>query len=177
MFSSYLLAILSPFLLFSQEKKEDMVSWSPSLKLTWDDYKGRPDPSSDAAASTTTYLAIEYHIRENDFSFNISCQFSRERSWGLHKTPYILSHEQGHFDIAEIFARKLNIEMSNYRFNKKTFQKDLSEIYNRVMKEKEDFQDRYDNETNHSIKRDRQAQWLNVIEQLLVDTKAAADYK
>jgi hypothetical protein len=67
--------------------------------------------------------------------------------------------------------------MSNYRFNKKTFQKDLSEIYNRVMKEKEDFQDRYDNETNHSIKRDKQAQWLNVIEQLLVDTKAAANYK
>jgi hypothetical protein len=157
-------------------REEELVDWTGSRKLTWADYKADPDPGSDAAASTTTYLGIEYTIHQNSFDYKIQCRFSKDRSWGLHKTAYILSHEQGHFDIAEIFARKLNKAMSEYSFNKKSYQKDLKKIYEDVMKDKEETQDKYDKETNHSINKARQAEWLKKIDVLLEEYIDFAGY-
>jgi len=162
--------------LFAQSKNEELLDWSASRRLTWNDYKANPDPGSDAAASTTSYLAIEYNISNSSFSYKIQSRFSKTRSWGLHKTKYILSHEQGHFDIAEIFARKLNKQMSEYRFNKKTYQQDLNEIYQEILDEKEKMQNDYDKETNHSINKEKQAEWLKKIAKMLEEYDEYSDY-
>jgi hypothetical protein len=165
-----------PLRSLAQAKNEGLVEWSASRRLTWADYNAKPDLGSGAAASTTTYLGIEYNFNNSGFSYKITSNFSKDRSWGLHKTEYILSHEQGHFDIAEIFARKLNKEMSAYRFNRNTYQQDLKKIYESVVKEKEKMQNEYDEETNHSIKKTKQVEWLAKIEQLLNEYKSYADY-
>ena len=109
-------------------------------------------------------------------TYKIKSLFSRTRSWGLHKTDYILSHEQGHFDIAEIFARKLHKKMSEYRFDKRTCNKKLGEIYDEIVEEKSEMQNDYDKETRHSINKEKQAQWLKKIERLLVEYEDYADY-
>ena len=166
-FLKYLLILLVPLSTFGQDKNEELVAWNAKSKLTWADYKASPDPRSDAAATTTTYLGIEYNINRDGFSYKIQCRFSKNRSWGLHRTEYILSHEQGHFDIAEIFARKLHKSLSEYNFNKKTFQQDLKAIYENLMQEKEAMQEQYDRETNHSINKSAQAAWLSKINDLL----------
>lgn len=168
--------LLVPSLLFSQSNNEEVLEWNTARRLTWADYKASPNPQSDAAASTTTYLGIDYNITSTSFSFKIYSRFSKTRSWGLHKTSYILSHEQGHFDIAEIFARKLNKKMSEYKFNKKTYEKDLKKIYEDVTKEKVETQNQYDKETDHSINKEEQTKWLNKITALLQEYKDWADY-
>ena len=168
--------LLMPTFQFAQSKEEELIDWSASQRLTWHDYKGSPNPNSDAAASTTTYLGIDYSITSTNYSYKIQSRFSKTRSWGLHKSDYILSHEQGHFDIAEVFARKLNKEMSKYKFNKKTYQKDLHKIYEDVTKEKEEVQNDYDSETRHSINRRKQAEWLKKIEEMLEEYNEYADY-
>ena len=172
----YSCLLLFPSLLFAQSSDEELLDWNPSRKLTWGDYKAKPNPDSDAAASTTTYLGIDYNITSTRFSYNIESRFSKTRSWGLHKTDYILSHEQGHFDIAELFARKLHKEMSAYKFNKKTYQKDLRKIYEDVTNEKEEMQNNYDRDTNHSINRKEQAEWLKKISALLEEYTDYSDY-
>jgi len=171
-----LLFLLLPSVFFAQNKDEDLLKWNADKKLTWADYKASPDPESDAAASTTTYLVIDYNISSSSFTFKIKSFFSKTRSWGLHKTAYILSHEQGHFDLAEVFARKLNKKMREYKFNRKTYQKDLNKIYDEVTKEKSDTQNQYDKETRHSIDKSRQAEWLDKIEEMLEEYKEYADY-
>jgi predicted secreted Zn-dependent protease len=170
------LFLLFPLIAVQGQNDEDLIQWTASRKLTWADYKARPDKNSDAAASTTTTIAVSYNMKEGSFSYAITCKFSRDLSWGLHKTDYILSHEQGHFDIAEIIARKLNKALGEYQFNKKTYQKDLSKIYNTLMKEKEDMQNTYDRETNHSIKKKEQAAWLEKIATLLDELDEFATY-
>jgi hypothetical protein len=165
-----------PIVAFAQNSDEELLNWSATSKLTWNDYKASPDTESDAAASTTTYLGIEYNINSNGFSYKIQSRFSKTRSWGLHKTAYILSHEQGHFDIAEIFARKLNKLMSEYKFNKKTCQQDLNKIYNNILTEKEEMQNDYDKETNHSIKKEKQTEWLKKIAKMLEEYNEFTDY-
>ena len=165
-----------PSVSFAQSKHEELITWSASRKLTWADYKANPIPESDAAASTTTYLGIDYRISTNSFSYKIESRFSKTRSWGLHKTDYILRHEQGHFDIAEVFARKLHKKMSEYKFNRRTYQKDLKKIYDEVTDEKEEIQNSYDEETNHSINRKKQAEWLRKIEEMLEESEEYANY-
>lgn len=174
--SLFFCLLLIPATLFAQSKNEELLEWSGSRKLTWKDYKADPDPASDAAASTTSYLAIEYNITSSSFGYKIQSRFSRTRSWGLHKTDYILGHEQGHFDIAEIFARKLNKKMSEYQFNKKTYQKDLNKIYHEILDEKEKMQNDYDKETNHSIKAAKQVEWLKKIKAMLEEYEDFAGY-
>ena len=152
------------------------MGWNAARKLTWSDYKADPNPESDAAASTTTYLAIDYNISSTSFSYKIQSLFSKTRSWGLHKTNYILSHEQAHFDIAEIFARKLNKGVSEYQFNKSTFQNDLNAIYKSVVDEKEKFQQQYDDETDYSRNKAKQEEWFKKIESELKQNKSWAGY-
>lgn len=169
------LSLLVPAISQAQDKSEELLNWS-SRKLSWSDYKANPNPGSDAAASTTTYLAISYNISTKGFSYKIQSRFSKTRSWGRHKSDYILSHEQGHFDIAEIFARKLNKAMSEYNFDRKSYQKDLNKIYQEIVDGKEEMQNEYDEETNHSINKEKQAKWLEKIEKLLEETAAWANY-
>jgi predicted secreted Zn-dependent protease len=161
---------------FAQRKEDDLIKWNATQKLSWSDYKASPNTESDAAASTTTYLGIEYKISSSNFKFKIESTFSKKHSWGLHKTEYILAHEQGHFDIAEIFARKLNKEMKAYQFKKQTYQKDLDKIYNDILDAKEEMQNSYDEETNHSINKEKQKQWFSRIALLLKEYEMHADY-
>ncbi len=172
---------LLPFLLlsltsFSQGNEEELISWNEEKKLTWADYKGTAKPGTDAAASTATYLGIEYNFNSKRFGYKITCSFSKTKSWGLHKTDYILAHEQGHFDIAEIFARKLNKSMRVYKFNKNSFKEDLRKIYETITSEKEEMQNDYDSNTNHSIDKEKQKEWLKKIDQLLREYKPFAGY-
>jgi predicted secreted Zn-dependent protease len=98
------------------------------------------------------------------------------KSWGLLKTSYILAHEQGHFDITEIFARKLHRELLKYKFSRRTFRQDVNLIYDRVVKEKEAFQEAYDGQTDHSRNKKLQQEWLERIDRILEDTAPYANY-
>lgn len=169
--------IAAAIFLFSFAKKEDddFIHWT-SKKLAWSDYKGEPDKSSGAAAITSTVIGMEYNVRNNDLTFTIECKFSKKQSWGRVKNDYILSHEQGHFDIAEIFARKLYKELSEYKFKKRSFQNDIQKIYNKIMDEKEIYQNKYDNQTDFSRNKKQQAEWLETINEELEKTSAYAGY-
>lgn len=161
----------------SKKKVEDgYIPWVPDYRLVWDDFLCAPKENTDAVASTSTALGIAYQIKNGKLTYQITCKFSKLKSWGLVKTPYILSHEQGHFDITEIFARKLNQALQGYQLNRTTFQKDINTIYESVVKSKEAFQAAYDGDTDHSRNKRKQAEWLEAINMLLENTEPFAHY-
>jgi hypothetical protein len=170
------------FLLFSfpifllGQKNEYFIKWSSGRKLTWDDFKASPDKQGDAAALTATQLGFSYSFTSGKISYTIDCRFEKNKSWGRVKNDWILRHEQGHFDIAEIFARKLHKAVSSYQFNRNTFQKDLDAIYTGIVKEKETFQQQYDDETDYSRNKVKQEDWLKKIEKMMEEFKVFADY-
>ena len=167
-FQKLILITLFALPLFSKAQDEDFVEWSPAKRLTWDDYLAKPSSSSDAAAITSTALGLEYHVRNNALTYKITCKFSKTRSWGKYKTDYILEHEQGHFDITEIFARKLENALREYDFNPKKFKSDLDQIYREIMGKKEELQNQYDVETDYSRNKEKQAEWLKKIQRELL---------
>ena len=167
--------LILPLLVLSQ-LEEGHIKWQEDRKLTWDDFKAAPLKIGSTAAMTTTHLGFSYNITNGIVTYRIECRFEKNKSWGLVKNEWVLKHEQGHFDIAEIFARKLNKSISEYRFNKNSFQKDLDSIYKSVVTEKEKFQQQYDEETDYSRIKAKQEEWLKKIESELKQHKSWAGY-
>lgn len=162
--------------LFNEGENEATLPWAVNRPLTWADFKCAPLRNTEAVALTSTSLGISYRVKNSQFVYDINCSFSKHHSWGLLKTAYILAHEQAHFDITEIFARKLHQQLQDYRFNESTFKHDISAIYQKVVKEKEAFQELYDGQTDHSRKKAVQQEWLVRIEALLDDTAPYQSY-
>lgn len=160
----------------SKEENNEFIPWTVRRDLSWDDFQGAPQHNTDAVASTSTSLGISYQLRNGELTYEVTCNFSKPKSWGLAKTPYILAHEQGHFDITEIFARKLNQRLLEYRFNKRTYRQDINNIYQTTVAEKEAMQQAYDGETDHSRRRRFQREWFDRIDQMLKETAPYATY-
>lgn len=154
----------------------DMIAWENDKRLIWEDFLCEPKVGTDAVASTSTSLGIAYQLNDGELKYHITCYFNKEKSWGLMKTDYILAHEQGHFDITEVFARRLNEALQNYQFNRKTFKKDIGQIYQAIVSQKEEYQKTYDAQTDHSRNRKVQYDWLEKIDSLLAETAPFANY-
>lgn len=157
-------------------KAPSPIDWSASRKLTWADFKGSPPPRAANAALTNSSIGFDMGYGSNGFTYAISCRFDPEKSWGRVKTDPILKHEQAHFDITEIHARKLYQAFKNYTFNEKTVEADVNRIYDQILKEHQDMQHLYDAETEHSINTREQSRWLAKIAAELKALSAFAQY-
>ena len=160
----------------STNESDELIPWTFSRRLSWEDFLCEPQKNSDAVASTSTSLGIAYQIEHGQLTYSITCNFSKRKSWGLLRTDYILAHEQGHFDITEIFARRLFKALQEYQFNRKTYRDDINEVYKNIVAEKEATQAAYDGETDHSRNRKIQYEWLQKIDQMLDETAPWAEY-
>jgi predicted secreted Zn-dependent protease len=154
----------------------NLIEWSPERKLTWKDFKAEPDKNSPNAALTSSSINIEFGYGNSGLKYNIKCRFDPNLSWGRIKNDYILSHEQGHFDIAEIHARKLHKLLKAYKFNLKTASKDVNRIYAEVMKEHHALQSQYDLETNYSRDSAQQDLWKTKIDETLEELSEYSNY-
>lgn len=163
-------------LLFLLQLDEDYIKWQENRRLTWDDFRAEPLKIGNTAAMTTTHLGFSYNVSNGKVTYKIDCRFEKNKSWGLVKNDWILNHEQGHFDIAEIFARKLNKLTTEYQFSRASFQKDLDAIYKSVVDEKEKFQQQYDDETDYSRNKTNQEEWFKKIESELTLSRSWAGY-
>ena len=156
----------------SSKPNTDTLYWNDGVKLSWDDFKGKSNNSGGYAALTYTVIALDYDINSNGQTFNptftVKCAFLKSKSWVKRndpksKTPEILAHEQLHFTIAEITARKLRRNLKAMQYTK-NYKKEINEIYNKTLDEGEKMQQRYDKETNHSIDKEAQKRWSYLIE-------------
>lgn len=152
------------------------IEWSPSRKLTWEDFKAPPDAASTNAALTSSSINVEFGYDEEELQFNIKCSFDKNKSWVRIRNNTILLHEQGHFDIAELHARKLNKALKAYHFNAKTVSNDVNRIYDSVMTLHHAAQNEYDKETDFSRNKEKQTLWLKKIADDLQGLKTYAAY-
>ena len=154
----------------------NLIPWSASRKLAWSDFKGTPDSHSPNAALTSSNINIEFGYDDDRFQYAIKCNFDKNRSWVRIKNNEVLAHEQGHFDIAEIYARKLNRIMKAYRFNAKTASTDVNLLYENTMKQHRQVQTQYDHETDYSRNKQKQEEWLKKIADDLKGLEEFANY-
>lgn len=162
---------------FGQQQEHEIISWS-ERRLTWNDFKGEPPLSDRVAATTASGISYQFSTLSNTskhlkVNFEIGTHFYPNESWYKPDlcNDIILSHEQLHFDITELFARKLRKELSKATFDRNTIKAKVKKIYNRNNKELSAFQNRYDTDTNFSRNRKNQQIWNAKIKAALENTK------
>jgi hypothetical protein len=157
-------------------RSQDTLHWSADRHLTWDDFQGKPESNTRFGAITNA--VVRYSLTANDDSFQarVICFFKKSSSWSKYKQDEaLLSHEQGHFDIAELFARKLRKAISQYSFNYSTVGSDIEKLFVNVKKERARMDSLYDKETNLSMNIEQQRLWSKKIRAALKQLDKYAD--
>ena len=99
---------------------QDTISWKPAYHLKWTDFKGQIDTTKKYGALSSTGISLKFSQRSGITLFKIVALFYKQESWVRVHSPVGLIHEQGHFNIAEIYARKLRQTLSKYKTNRAT---------------------------------------------------------
>lgn len=154
---------------------QEEVPWNNIKRLTWNDFKGEVPLGAVAAATTASGISYKFstHNKGNKMivDYDVSSFFYPTKSW---YRPAIcndvtLIHEQLHFDISELFARKMSREMAQTLFTKNV-KAEVKAIYKRTLRKLNDFQNKYDNETDYSRNVSEQKRWvLKINEELAIN--------
>ena len=160
---------------WSQEIEEGIL-WDENKRLTWEDFKGKIPPAAVPAATTASGISYSYSANllhhEVKLDFEVNAFFYPNESWYKPTvcTENTLAHEQLHFDIAELFARKMRNRLRRTSFSDNV-KAEVREIYQDILKELEDYQDQYDWETNFSRNFEKQGEWNQKIAKALEEAK------
>jgi hypothetical protein len=145
--------------------EEDVIVWSKDRKLTWDDYKGKVQRRF-AAASTVYSLGRKVLLEDNKPVARIQAYFYCNDSWRNVDwiSESVLAHEQKHFDIVELFCRKIRKQITEMTFKDlKDAEVKVDSLYEIYNKEMDVYQDKYDDESNGSMDSAGQKKWVSKI--------------
>ena len=145
---------------------DSAVPWSPTRQLTWNDFRGPPPREGEEVAKTAYMLSYAWKCQGESFDFRIVAAFRPRQSWV--KTVMLkdtilrrsaLGHEQTHFDLAEVHARRIQQHFGALTGACRKTDPELKALVDRLVGEEKTEQQRYDAETNHGLRSDTQAAW------------------
>jgi len=158
------------------DPSEDKLFWSDSIKLTWSDFKGGV-PFGDIGFKKAA-IATEVVAKCIDYTddcvpiFVVKTFCVRNESWVFEKSDIILRHEQGHFDIAEIIARRIRKNFYDLNKMKECDMEKYSQTFSTFLEELDLTHKLYDKEVTFS--EEYTLEWYKKIDEELNELK---DYK
>lgn len=176
-FSLIFLLLLTAFA-FAQEKEK--LEWNENRPLTWNDFKAEPKESVPYEANTNTGILFSWNYStesgEPVLKYEVLSNFYPESSWvkNVEETNYLLGHEQLHFDITELNARKLRKAIDEYKPGR-NIRKELNQLYEQIEQERVKMQNRFDVETNHSQNKEAEAKWRKFVLEEIKDLEEYID--
>ena len=154
--------------------------WKEHNKLSWDDFQG-PVNATNAESAAATHCSMGFKTNfqnaEQKPEVIVYNKFYINKSWVRSdaKISTILVHEQGHFDLCELYTRELKKRLDNFNFTMATNAKQqLYDIYVEVNREYETRQAAYEHETLHGTNLRVQKQWAKTIAMELQATALVA---
>jgi len=156
----------------SETQEDETIEWSADYKLTWEDFKGKSPNNDRAAATTASGISYQFSTSalngEIELDYLVNTFFYPNKSWyqpGLCDS-LILSHEQLHFDISELYARKMRNRLASTSFTQNV-KAEVKQIYKEVLAELETYQNLYDDQTNFSRNLEQQLIWNRKVQEAL----------
>jgi len=155
--------------LISFQNTDDKIIWKRDTKLQWENYLGKIPESPHAAISCCT-IDGTYQNNNDSILFMYQAIFIKSQSWvkPKYKNEYILNHEQGHFDLTEIYTRLLRLKLSKFRFSKQNFEHEFKSLYDLNLERFIDENKTYDEDTKNY---ENQLVWNNKIAERLDSLK------
>jgi hypothetical protein len=148
--------------------RSSQFEWNDHNKLSWEDFRGEINANTEESAAAT-HCGIGFRTKTVSTGKNpeiiVYNTFYTNKSWVKSdaKLPSILNHEQGHFDLCEIYTRKLRARMSKFDFKVNDVKQNLMSIYTDISNEYESRQHAYERETIHGTNLEQQNKWCKLI--------------
>ncbi len=185
------------FMVFAEVDTSQTILWSRERKLNWNDFQGVLDKKvlkdnglnapqakrdsstmisySEAAAYCSHAILFQSIQTRDSMIFEVKNVFNKNKSWKNTTNDHILNHEQRHFDLGEVFARRFRKYILD-SITVKNVSK-LNAIFNRFMQADKDEQLRYDSITAHSENIIMQEVYNKRIDSMLSDLEMHAAVK
>jgi len=153
------------------------IEWNENRKLTWGDFQGISVVNDTIIAAVTscgfgynTNLVFPFSTPK----FTVRNLFYPLQSWIKDSEkfrPDLLEHEQLHFDIAEVYARRLRMELKASQANYFNFRKKSEQIFDKIHSAYLEKQEAYEQESAYSLNTKMQNLWKKRIEDELDSLK------
>ncbi len=145
--------------------QQEMIRWNESRKIEFADFKGAVPPGTPWAATTSSMIHFAYETMNGKVSgVSVYASFIPAKSWMKKKIPAVLTHEQLHFDITEVFTRKLYEDVTKDPFASKD---KLNTFFKKENSLCDNMQRQYDEETDHGTIENAQKQWGVKVQEML----------
>jgi len=135
-------------------------------RLAWRDFQGSPPAEGAEGAKISYTLYSGWKCRGDVFESRVIAGFRPRQSWvkaivlnDSTQRRAVLGHEQTHFDLAEVHARRMQRAFGDLARPCAKTDAELSALAQRLAQEEKAEQRRYDDETNHGLLADQQAAW------------------
>ncbi|MBN1859814.1 hypothetical protein JW848_11520 [Candidatus Bipolaricaulota bacterium] len=182
---------------WAQSAESGMLLWSAERRLTWGDFSGSAPTGVDASTPAEINIQVQWRISvvtEYDWATHGYCSrvdlasvqvinlMNCNASWCIsaRTSGNTLRHEQGHFDLQEVYCRRLRCALAAIVVNaasdsaaQQRIQQLIQDTAGTILGRLESMQDRYDRETVHSTNVQMQDQWCNRIADWLADPETA----
>ncbi len=152
----------------------DTLIWGENYRLDWQDFKG-PVPPSDFAAESN--CMFNYKARPEiangkmTLFINFDACFIKGSSWvkdDKHQDTLLL-HEQYHFNICEVHARRLKSKLKQLQLSPIKMEQQIKAVFDEEWKAYIQNQNDYDEQTQHGLIIEKQIQWMRDVNYWLLE--------
>ena len=169
--NGFFLVLLSFSLSGWAQMPEEKIFWDTSAPLKWENFEGVPNPDNSFHANANSGISYSWSFKssgkEVNFAYEVQSFFLPKGSWVKpgKTSAELLAHEQLHFDITELYARKLRKKLKEFDPEKvKDIKQYLRDLYQTLETERKVMQEKYDLETGHSQQESRQQEWQKKVQ-------------
>ena len=169
------------FFFFTTEKTHNCneIIWSENQKLQIEDFQGVVPDSTEYYALCSSGFAYSCVQMEDTLKIISYSVFFKKESWMKQKDSAVLKHEQGHFDVTEIFCRKFKKDILEIdSFNLLNYKSVLDTLLFKNRKANDRLQDKYDLEiksSDETVYSEIQDKWTRIIQKSLKDSEQYKD--
>ncbi len=155
----------------------DTLQWRSSRNLQWSDFKGKADKFSDNDALTKSSIIVSFEfVRPGHINYTIMAVFHYYGSWAKDyaQTDALLRHEQTHYNITELYARKIRKALYETDYVPGKFKTILDNLYNKYEEEWKDYQRLFDKQTSRGTNASAEKEWERKVQEELLQYKEYA---
>lgn len=149
----------------AQEVNESVtIEWQEDRLLNWSDYRFRTLASNRQIALTSVKHSVRGYMRQGVPDFEVKVVFVAKDSWTSDTTTVgLLGHEQLHFDIGELYRRKIVKRINGLREKGEKQKAIYRYVIKKLLSDFRNFSREYDEATRFGNRKDEQEKWKNKV--------------
>lgn len=144
-----------------QEGRKESIEWSKDRPLKWRDFPFiiLKTPGKELALTSVKH-SVTGRMNNGSPDFEVKVIFVAQDSWTTDTTNMrLLAHEQLHFDIGELFRRKIEQKVKRLRNSGEKQRAIYRYAIRKLLSDFRNFSAEYDKETDHGINQVEQLEW------------------